>query len=169
MRTCTHDIIGNKELIAGVGLRGGRPVFSLYTRWWLLHFFTKYTYCCLVAKSYRWLRWLLKSHGLEPTRLLSPWDFLGKNTWVGCHSLLQGIFPIQETQTRRRILYHLHHQGSWCAVLCCVYLLSLVWPFAVPCMAACQAPLFIGILQARILEWVAMPSTNGSSQLRDWT
>ena len=32
MRTCTHDIIGNKELIAGVGLRGGRPVFSLYTR-----------------------------------------------------------------------------------------------------------------------------------------
>ena len=26
-----------------------------------------------------------------------------------------------------------------------------------------------GILQARILEWVAMPSTRGSSQPRDWT
>ena len=26
-----------------------------------------------------------------------------------------------------------------------------------------------GILQARILEWVAMPSSRGTSQLRDWT
>ena len=29
------------------------------------------------------------------TRLLCPWDFLRKNTGVGCHFLLQGIFPIQ--------------------------------------------------------------------------
>ena len=30
----------------------------------------------------------------EPGRLhLHPWDFLGKSTGVGCHSLLQGIFP----------------------------------------------------------------------------
>ena len=34
-------------------------------------------------------------HGLGPTRLLYPWDFPGKNTGVGCHSLLQGIFPTQ--------------------------------------------------------------------------
>ena len=27
----------------------------------------------------------------------------------------------------------------------------------------------LGTLQARILEWVAMPSTRGSSQPRDWT
>ena len=33
--------------------------------------------------------------GLEPTRLLCPCDSLGKNTSVGCHSLLQGIFPTQ--------------------------------------------------------------------------
>ena len=32
-----------------------------------------------------------------------------------------------------------------------------------------QAPLSMGILQARILEWVAMPSSRGSSQLRDQT
>ena len=31
----------------------------------------------------------------QPTRLLCPWNFLGKNTEVGCHSLLQGIFLIQ--------------------------------------------------------------------------
>ena len=35
---------------------------------------------------------LLKPHGLQPTRLLCPWDFPGKNTGVGCHFLLQGIF-----------------------------------------------------------------------------
>ena len=31
--------------------------------------------------------------GLQPSRLLWPWDFPGKNTGVGCHFLLQGIFP----------------------------------------------------------------------------
>ena len=31
-----------------------------------------------------------------PTRLLSLWNFPGKNTEVGCHALLQGIFPVWE-------------------------------------------------------------------------
>ena len=34
-------------------------------------------------------------HRLKPTRLLSPWGFPGKNTGVGCHFLLQGIFLSQ--------------------------------------------------------------------------
>ena len=29
-----------------------------------------------------------RSHGLQPTRLLCPWDFPGKSTGVGCHCLL---------------------------------------------------------------------------------
>ena len=33
--------------------------------------------------------------GRQPTRLLSPWNSPGKNTGVGCHFLLQGIFPTQ--------------------------------------------------------------------------
>ena len=37
----------------------------------------------------------LQSFGLKPTRLLSPWDSPGKNTAVGCHTLLQEIFPTQ--------------------------------------------------------------------------
>ena len=32
-----------------------------------------------------------------------------------------------------------------------------------------QAPLSMGVLQARMLEWVAMPSSRGSSLFRDWT
>ena len=31
-------------------------------------------------------------HGLQPTRLLCPWDSPGKNTGVDCRALLQGIF-----------------------------------------------------------------------------
>ena len=30
-----------------------------------------------------------RPHGLQPTRLLRPWDFPGKSTGVGCHRLLQ--------------------------------------------------------------------------------
>ena len=30
-----------------------------------------------------------RPHGLQPTRLLHPWDFPGKSTGVGCHCLLQ--------------------------------------------------------------------------------
>ena len=35
-----------------------------------------------------------QSYGLEPSRLLCPWNSPGKNTGMGSHSLLQGIFPI---------------------------------------------------------------------------
>ena len=43
-------------------------------------------------------------------------DSLGENTGMGCHALLQGIFPSQGWNPGlphcRRILYHLSHQGS---------------------------------------------------------
>ena len=43
---------------------------------------------------------------------------------------------------------------------------SHVWLFATSWTVACQAPLSMGILQARILEWVAMSSSRWSSQSR---
>ena len=43
-------------------------------------------------------------------------DSPGKNTGVGCHTLLQEIFPTQESNPGlphcRQILYQLSHQGS---------------------------------------------------------
>ena len=48
--------------------------------------------------------------------LLCPWDFPGKSTGVGCHFLLQRIFPTQGSNLGfphcRQMLYHLSHQGS---------------------------------------------------------
>ena len=50
-----------------------------------------------------------------------------------------------------------------CAVLC---LVTQSCPtLATPWTVAHRAPLSMGILQARIVEWVAMPSSRGSDQL----
>ena len=42
------------------------------------------------------------------SQLLCPWDFPDKDTGVGCHSLLQGIFPTQGSSP-----YLLHGQGDF--------------------------------------------------------
>ena len=67
----------------------------------------------LVAQS--WLT-LCDPHGLQPARLLCPWNFLGKDTKVGSHSLLHGIFLNQGMNLGlprcRQILYLQNHQGS---------------------------------------------------------
>ena len=59
--------------------------------------------------------WTLRCHGLLLTRLLYPWNSPGKNTGVGCHSLLQRIFPAQGLNPGllhcRQIIHHrLSHQ-----------------------------------------------------------
>ena len=38
---------------------------------------------------------LYDPHGLQPTRLLYPWNSPGKNTGVDCHFILHEIFPTQ--------------------------------------------------------------------------
>ena len=39
-------------------------------------------------------------HGLQPTRLLCPWDFPGKDTGVGGHLPLQGSFHIANSKRK---------------------------------------------------------------------
>ena len=53
-------------------------------------------------------------HGLQPARLLCPWDSPGKNTGVGDHSLLQGIFLTQGSNR------------------CCLHWQVDSWPLAPP-------------------------------------
>ena len=62
---------------------------------------------------------LFGTYGLQPAKLPCPWDSPGKNTGVGCHSLLQGIFPTQGSNPHlyvscigRQVLYHQCHLGS---------------------------------------------------------
>ena len=55
-------------------------------------------------------------HGLQPTKLLYTWDFLGKDTGMAYHFLLQGIFPTQGLNLGllhcRQILSQLNYKGS---------------------------------------------------------
>ena len=45
------------------------------------------------SEKWKWSRSVVsdssRPHGLQPTGLLRPWDFLGKSTGVGCHCLLR--------------------------------------------------------------------------------
>ena len=107
----------------------------------------------------------LRPHGLLPTRLLCPWDFPGKDTGVGCHFLLQGIFPTQGSNPGllhcRQILYLLSHRES---------------ESESPSVVSDSLPAIdyivygiLQVLQAKILEWVAFPFSRVSSQPRDRT
>ena len=72
--------------------------------------------------SYRSCKWFshsivsdsLQSHGLQPSRLLCPWDSPVKNTEVDCCSLSQRIFLTQGWNPGllhcRHILYHLNYR-----------------------------------------------------------
>ena len=80
-------------------------------------FFQSYTYMHMLSHFSRVQ--LFATYGLQPTRILCLWDFSGKNTRMGCHFILQGIFLTQD-ETRisyvscinRQVLYHQHHLGS---------------------------------------------------------
>ena len=104
---------------------------------------------------------------------MNPWSLF---CFRLCHFLLQGIFPTQGSNPGlprcRPMLYRLSHQESPCCKWTpqCVRAFSVtsVWLFATPWTVACRTPVH-GILQARMLEWVAMPSSRGSSRPRDQT
>ena len=94
-----------------------------------------------------------------------------KNIGVGCHFLLQGIFLTQELNLhllrllhQQVILYHWCHLKQWKCVSHSVLSDCLR-------LMDCSLPgsSVHGILQARILGWVAITFSRGSSRLRDRT
>ena len=91
----------------------------------------------------------MQRYGPQPTRLPRLWDSPGKNTGVGCHALLQGIFPTQGSNPCLLCLLH-WQAGSLplappgkCTLSSSVQLLSCVQLFVTPWTAACQASLSI--------------------------
>ena len=111
------------------------------------------------------------------------WNFPGKNTEVGCHFLLQGMFLTQGSNPCLMCLLlwqadslSLHHLGNlkdnnivyysevkW-KLLSHVQLFAISWTiYSLPASSAHR------FLQARILEWVAVLFSRGSSQPRNWT
>ena len=76
--------------------------------WVAIFFSNAWKWSCSVVSDSLW------PHGLQPTRLLHPWDFPGNSTGVGCHCLLQGTFQAQGLNSAlphcRQTLYLLSHQ-----------------------------------------------------------
>ena len=99
------------------------------------------------------------SNSLRSQGLYSPWNSPGQNTGAGCRSLLQGIFPTQRLNPGllhcRQILYHLSYMEDPKVAQSC------------PTLCNTMGYRVHGTLQARILEWVAIPFSRGSSQPRD--
>ena len=92
-------------------------------------------------------------------KVYSSQSFLGWQKLLNCRILKQvlGLLP----EEIHPLLGGSLHQ-SWIfpfpfSSAPCAQSLSHVQIFATPWTIACQAPLSMGILQARILEWVAMP------------
>ena len=76
-------------------------------------------------------------HRRQPTRLPRPWDSPGKNTGVGCHSLLQCMKVKSESEVAQS-----------CPTL------------SDPMDCSPPGSSVHGILQARTLEWAAISSSN---------
>ena len=124
-------------------------------------------YACMFAKSLQ-LCLTLQPYGLQPARLLWPWNSPGKNTGVGCHFLLQCLSVYTH-------FLHLHH-------ICMIGIIvssfaKRNWGSKVSSLSAAkslQSCLTLwdpidgnppgspvpGILQARIQEWVAISFSN---------
>ena len=117
---------------------------------------------------------LLRSYGLQLTRPLCPWDSSGMNTGVGCHALLQGIFPtrgsnehlpmspalqVNSFPTEPAGKPHIPHSevAQSCPTLCD------------PTDCSLSGSSVHGIFQARVLEWIAISFSRGSSQPRNRT
>ena len=102
----------------------------------------------------------LQPHGLWPSRLLRPWDSPGRNTAVGCHFLLQGIFRIQSqtciscigrgvlypSTTWEAVLPHIHFSSDWNA---CLWLKRGSYP-----VSGSWCPLFEVALRHFLLSFV---------------
>ena len=117
-------------------------------------------------------------HGLQPTRLLCPWDYSSNSAGVGCHFLLQGIFPTQG-------LWLLHWQADSLPLIdlgspqdyvvrllnitllrshYCFHSFSCVLFSANPWTAACQASLSFTISQS-LLKLMSVESVMLSNHL----
>ena len=75
-----------------------------------------------------------------------------------------------KSEREKQTLYinaYMWNLEKWYA--CVLSHFSHVWLFVTPWTVALQSPLSMGILQARILEWVAILFSRGSSETRDWT
>ena len=87
----------------------------------------------------------VRPHRRQPTRLPRPWDSPGKNTGVGCHFLLQRMKVKSESEVAQL-----------------PPTLSDLMDYSLPGSSV------HGILQAKVLEWVAIALKEKASEGPPW-
>ena len=103
-------------------------------------------------------------HGLQPTRLLCPWDFPGKSTGKWSCSVMSNSLRPSGLALQPPLSMGFSRQQYWSGL-----------PFPSPKVkwkvthATHMDYTDHEILQVRILDWVAIPFSRGSSQPRDQT
>ena len=97
------QVLGGIRLLCLHGLLDEMALFAFF---WSPLVCTNFQLTSASACAYAVVSDSLQPRGLKPTRLLCPWDFPDKNTGVGCHFLLQGIFPTQELNRHLLCLLH---------------------------------------------------------------
>ena len=72
------------------------------------------------SEKWKWSHSVLSNssqpHGLQPTRLLHPWDFPGKSTGVGCHCLLDYFSTFQSSLPAYCVSHFYHPPPFLCTV-----------------------------------------------------
>ena len=122
-----------------------------------------YTYTC-VCLSCSVVSDSLWPHRLKPAWLLCPLDSPAKNTGVGSHSLLQGIFqPRDQTQVSciaGRFFHRLSHEGSLYIYVCmCIYIYIYIYIYNI---------LFQSLFHYRLLRGIVKSLLNGILVSYSW-
>ena len=114
---------------------------------------------------------LSRPHGLQPTRVLHPWDFPGNSTGVGCHWCYRWSFQIKVAHHKK----FKQHKAESCPLspqnCACMHAKSLQSCLTLCNPVECSPPgsSVQGILQARILEWAAVPRDLPDPGITPWS
>ena len=137
--------------------------------------------CVFVCVSCSVVSDCLQLHGLQPDKLLCPWNSPVKNTGVGCCSLLQGIFLTQGSNLDlphcRQILYCLSQcircyihmlQHDVFVFLCCIFIclcyFSLEFFLVCVFLSCCYSLIFKGIQgTSLVVQWLRLHTPNAGT------
>ena len=137
--------ISSRNTLTDISKMSGPSVvqYSWYTKWTITFLFQ----WVLAKLNFRW-DW----YSCNKKDFLDEMDVLLRMCLVSSPPCHQVLLCAQNISFQRYVLIR-----------------PVVSDSATPCTVVCQAPLSMGILQARILEWIATPFSRGSSPPRDGT